>query len=98
MSSERVPEGVLRLLWDVDPATVDLDRDRALVFERVMSRGTWEAMKWLRQRYRREEIAAFLTGEGGRRLSARDLAYWALVADVELPTRPGGGRPSWAGT
>lgn len=98
MTSERAPEAVLRLLWDVDPATFDFDRDRALVFERVMSRGTWEAMKWLRRRYRPEEIAAFVTSDGGRRLSARDLAYWALVADVELPTRTGGGRPSWAGT
>jgi hypothetical protein len=78
--------------------TIDLDRDRSLVFERVMSRGTWEAMQWLRRRYRREDIAAFVMSESGRRLSARDLAYWALVCDVELPSRAGGGRPSWAGT
>jgi hypothetical protein len=45
---EPVPDAVTRLLWDVDPYRVDLNRDRALVFERVMPRGSWEAMQWLR--------------------------------------------------
>lgn len=97
MSAEAIPEAVTRLLWDVDPTSLELDRDRAWVFERVMSRGTWEAMCWLRGRYTPEAIAEFVTTEGARRLSPRDLAYWALVSGVELPTGPGGGRPKWAG-
>ena len=98
MVAEPIPPSVARLLWDVDLASLDLDRHRALVLERVMSRGTWEAMRWLRRRYGREEIADFLRREGARRLSPRDLAYWCLVADVDLQSSPGGGRPRWAGT
>jgi hypothetical protein len=94
---ERIPEDVLALLWDVDPEAIDLTRDYALVFERVMTRGTWSAMQWLRRRFPREQIAEFLRGPKARRLSPRDLAYWALVADVELVPGPGGGRPTWAG-
>jgi hypothetical protein len=95
--SSTLPPAVVRLLWDVDPETIDLDRDRTFVFERVMTRGTWEAMQWLRARYSRESIADFLRTQGAKRLPPRDLAYWALVADVELPSTPGGGRPRWAG-
>jgi hypothetical protein len=92
-----LPDFVARLLWDVDLATIDARRDAALIFERVMSRGTWDAMKWLRATYPRSALADFVCGEGGRRLSPRDRAYWALVCDVRVDVGPGGGRPSWAG-
>jgi hypothetical protein len=95
-----IPEAVARLLWDVDLAAFDADRDRALVFERVMSRGTWEAMKWLRQRYPVAALADFVRTRGPRVLSPRDLAYWALICDVTVPGAEhdaGGGRPRWAG-
>jgi hypothetical protein len=92
-----LPEFVSRLLWDVDPSQIDLDRDAPLIFERVMTRGSWEAMKWLRSRYSREELANFVGGAGARRLSPRDLAYWALVCGLDAKVGMGGGRPSWAG-
>ena len=96
---EVLPEDVGRLLWDADLARLDLDRDQdsRLVMERVMSRGTWDAMQWLRRRYSKESLAAFLRVHGARKLAPRDRAYWALVCDVDLPVEPGGGRPSWAG-
>lgn len=100
MEVEPLPPDVQRLLWDVDAAVLDLDRDRALVMERVMSRGTWDAMRWLRRRYTNEALATFVRAQGPRVLSPRDLAYWALVCGVDLPSRSpdaGGGRPRWAG-
>jgi hypothetical protein len=97
MVAEQVPRSVLSLLWDVDPTLLDLDRNRALIFERVMTRGTWEAMQWLRARYAPEAIVAFLDAEGARRLTPRDLAYWGLIAGRDVSTTPGGGRPRWAG-
>jgi hypothetical protein len=97
VSTERVPPPIALLLWDVDVEAIDLDRDRALVFERVMTRGTWEAMQWMRARYSRDTIAGFLQSSAARRIPPRDLAYWALVADVEIPAARGGARPKWAG-
>jgi hypothetical protein len=100
VSPEPIPDDVARLLWDQDAGAVDLDRDRSLVLERVMSRGTWEAMKWLRRRYAKAVLAEFVRSRGRRVLAPRDLAYWALVCDVELAPgelASGGGRPRWAG-
>lgn len=98
-----LPASVARLLWDVEPAALDLARPahRDLVLERVMSRGSLEAMTWLRATFSREVLAAFVTGPRGRALAPRDLAYWALVSGVETApaeaSSPGGGRPPWAG-
>jgi hypothetical protein len=94
---EPIPRSVARLLWDVDPDRLDPDRDRELIFERVMSRGSWEAMSWLRARYPLEVLAEFVRRRGCDRLSPRDRAYWSLICDVDLPAEPGGGRPPWAG-
>lgn len=96
MPPEPVPASVRRLFWDVDPDAVDLDRHRDYVLERVMARGTWDAMRWLRATYDTREIADFLGRKGGR-LTPRDRAYWSLVTRAALPQAPGGGRPAWAG-
>lgn len=94
-----LPNAVVPLLWDVDATGIDLSRsaDRDLVFERVMSRGSLVAMKWLRATFSNEELAAFVREKGAQRLAPRDLAYWALVSGVSAPQHPGGGRPTWAG-
>jgi len=98
--SVELPPDVVRLLWDVDPDSLDLSRsaDRDLVMERVMTRGTLDAMRWLRSRFTRDELAAFIREKGEGRLAPRDLAYWALVTGVPTPQARGGGRPAWAGT
>lgn len=94
--AEALPPCVAMLLWDVDPSAVDLEQHASFVLERVMSRGSWEAMRWLRRRYPPSRLAAFLA-ERGDRLAPRDRDYWSLMAGVEPPTEPGGGRPPWAG-
>jgi hypothetical protein len=91
-----LPEDVTRLFWDVDPTTVDLEKHADYVMERVMSRGTLTAMRWLRAHYARERLADFLSRKG-HRLSPRDRAYWSLVAGIGTVGGPGGARPPWAG-
>ena len=93
---EPLPDFIVRLLWDVDPQS-DRHALAPLIFERVMSRGTWEAMKWLRAEFSRDELATFVRDLGAKRLAPRDLAYWAFICDVEVDASLGGGRPSWAG-
>lgn len=91
-----LPPDVARLFWDTEPERVDLREHRDYVMERVMSRGGWTAMRWLRDTYPAEELADFLVRKGGR-LAPRERAYWSLIAGIELPSTRGGARPPWAG-
>jgi hypothetical protein len=90
-----IPAVVGRLLWDVDPGSIDIDRHSAYVMERVMTRGTWEAMQWLLATYAIETIRAFVE-EAQSTLPPNVLAFWALVSDAKVTVRAGGGRPTWA--
>ncbi|MEM1417822.1 MAG: hypothetical protein AAGH15_23185 [Myxococcota bacterium] len=92
--SHRWPASVERLFWDVDPADVELRVHADYVMERVMTRGTLEAMRWLRATYSVAELAAFLE-RCGERLAPRDRAYWRLVADLPREREPSGARPPW---
>ncbi|MBI3204294.1 MAG: hypothetical protein HYZ29_22345 [Myxococcales bacterium] len=96
MAHRDLPSHVRHLFWEVLPDDVDLDRHSDYVLERVMTRGGWEAMRWLRSTYSREAIAEFLRKKGGR-LTPRDRAYWSLIAGIAHSQTPGGGRPGWAG-
>jgi hypothetical protein len=67
------------------------------VIERVMARGTWDAMCWLRDAFDAAKLVDFLERKG-HRLAPRERAYWQLVLGVRSPQVPGGGRAPWAGT
>lgn len=89
------PPDVKRLLWDVDPDALDPERHLDFVIERVMQRGNWSAMRWLRARLPTERLVEVLDRRG-HRLSARDYAYWRLVLGMpQSEQAAGGGRPPW---
>lgn len=95
--SVALPHYVAKLFWEVDITTVDPEKHQDYVLERVMSRGGWEAMRWLMRTYSRNVLGAFLLRRGTR-LAPRERAYWAVMTGIELPPATGGGRPGWAGT
>src|SRR5262245_57123886 len=91
-----IPTELAWLFWDVDPATIDFERHRDYVFERVMIHGDWFATRWLIGRTQPSDLAEFLQ-KRGYLLSPRDRAFWSLIAGVPYHATPGGGRPVWAG-
>lgn len=91
-----LPPDVARLFWDTEPDSVDLHVHRDYVMERVMSRGGWTAMCWLRDAYSPPQLAEFLVRKG-MRLAPRERAYWSIIAGIELSLSRGGARPPWAG-
>ncbi len=92
-----IPREIAAYFWDVDVAALDVVKHKDYVMERLMSRGDLRAMAWLRVRYGASELRDFLVRRGSRVLAPRELAYWALICDVEVEPRTGGGRPAWAG-
>jgi hypothetical protein len=91
-----IPSSLEWLFWDVDPSTIELDRHADYVLERVMSRGDFEAMRWLVATYSKAVLAEFLSRKG-QQLAPRERAFWSLMAGVRCDVGPGGGRPPWAG-
>jgi hypothetical protein len=91
-----IPVALRTLFWDVDPVDIRLLEHADYVIERVMTRGTWEAMRWLRTAFSDEQLRGFLA-KRGQILPPRERAYWHLVLDVPLLQVQGGGRPAWAG-
>lgn len=90
---------VRMLLWDVDPSTTDVDRDATRICERVMTRGSLEAMRWLLRTYDVQQLREHLARVGPRGMPPRELAFWSAVLDVEAPPTDSshrGGRPAWA--
>lgn len=84
------------LLWGIDLADFDPVVHQEFVMERVMSRGSRAAMRWLRESYGTDNLARFLTTRGDR-IPPRDRAYWKLIANLPADDEPGGARPKWAG-
>jgi hypothetical protein len=91
-----IPGNLHWLFWEVDPHTIDLERHRDYVLERVMTRGDWAAMRWLVRTFSPAIMASFLEHKA-ERLPPRERAYWSLIAGLPRVSVPGGSRPSWAG-
>lgn len=90
---------VRMLLWDVDPATADVDREVSRICERVMTRGSLEAMRWLLRTYEPDRLREQLVRIGPSGMPPREFAFWSAVLELEVSrstSSVGGGRPAWA--
>jgi hypothetical protein len=96
VSALELPAAVTSLFWEIDPESLDLSEHRDYVLERVLGRGGWEAMRWARKTFSRDELVGLLTTKGSR-LPPRERAYWSVICGLQPPAEEGGGRPGWAG-
>lgn len=81
-----LPSAVRDLLWDVAPADVGLPRHRDFLIGRILARGTWAAVEWLRRNLTDAAIAEYLERTRGRLLSPRQLRFWELVVGLDHDT------------
>lgn len=90
-----LPPSLHWLFREVDPTGLDVVAHQDYVIERLMSRGDWEAMRWLDATFPREVLADSLERKG-QRLAPRELAYWSFFVEREHPPTRGGARPRWS--
>lgn len=76
-----LPPGLRELFHNVDPDSVDPDRDADLVIRTVLGSGTWEQVLWLFRRYGAERVREVVQAdvEGVRTLPEPTRALWTLV-------------------
>lgn len=77
-----IAEFLYPLFWEYDPGTVDVVKHADLVMGRIMERGGWAAMCWLRKTYTTEQLVSFLERRGKRVLPIRELNYWAVITEI----------------
>ena len=81
-AKSQLPSYLQRYFWEYDPQALDIHKHANVIMARVMERGTWQAMLWLREKYSVEEICSFLYSKGWKVLPPRELNYWALVGRI----------------
>ena len=78
-----LPERLRELFWEYPFDELTWEEDRDLVIGRVLSRGPWETVEWLRREVGDEAVRGWIERARGRGLSRRQLRFWQLV--LELP-------------
>jgi hypothetical protein len=95
----RLPEILRPLFWDYPFGRLRWETDAALVTDRVLARGHYDAIRWLRSKLGDNGLREWIIDRRGRGLSPRDLSFWQLV--LRLPKRSvmewlrDPGRQSW---
>lgn len=72
------------LFWDVDPETIDLERNANFVIERFLEYGTLEGIRWLRAKYGDVRIRDFVFTKRFRIRSKKTLNYWRIIFNISL--------------
>ncbi len=83
---ERLPQALLGLFWDVNPRQVHLRRHRAFAVGRVLSRGTWAQISWLREHLGDGAIRDVLVETRARDLTRRQVRFWQVLPDLDENT------------
>lgn len=82
----KLPPAILDLMWEYDRAALIASEEVPdVVLERVMTRGSWDDMRWLLASEERTRLAAYLERRGSRVLPPRALRFWCLAAGVGEP-------------
>lgn len=84
-TSVHLPETVRCLFWEYEKGQVEWPTDETLIIDRVLTNGSWSAIKWLRAEADDEVIREWLLTHNGSALSPRQLRFWQLV--LNLPSK-----------
>jgi hypothetical protein len=83
-----LPPSLHTFFWEYNPAELDTRKFSNFIMERLMERGSWEAMQWLLASFSAQQRLAYLQTRGRKILSPKTLNYWAIMSDVpELERR-----------
>lgn len=73
------------LFWEYDFDEIDLSRDQELVIKKVLTHGSVEDLRLLRETKGDKEIEAFLLRAKGRGIDRRRLRFYQVI--FRLPSR-----------
>jgi len=80
---ESLKKQLASVLWDVDPARVSLARHRQFLIRRVLSRGTWAQITWLRARVGDEALRSTIVRTHAKDLTRRQARFWQVILGLD---------------
>jgi hypothetical protein len=80
-----MPPELRSLFWDCDFSSLELEKSRAFVTRRVLDRGDWDAISWLRCTVGDAAVREWFLAKCGGGLDPPKLRFWGLILD--LPKR-----------
>lgn len=78
----QLPELLRPFFWDCDYARITWTGHRDFVISRVLARGNWEAIRWLRETVGDGGLREYLAVHHGKELSPRQLRFWEVVLGI----------------
>lgn len=86
-SKSSIPEFLIQFFWEYDPGNISIEQHADLIIGRIMERGNWESMLWLKRTFSKDILLNFLEKKGKKILSPRELNYWAFVVGIPAEKR-----------
>ena len=81
-SRSSLPPNLEAFFWDYAPGAVSWDAHREFIIERVLARGDWDAIRWLRTELGDEALRAVIMRTHGRSLTRPQIRLWQLLLDL----------------
>jgi hypothetical protein len=75
-----LPTSAYKYFWEIDPAELAVAKHPRYVIERLLEYGDFPELRWLFQKFARDNIIATL--KASRRLSKRRASAWTNYFDV----------------
>lgn len=82
----RLPKNLRILFPDYDFEELEWESDRDLVISRVLAKGDWDAVCWMRERLGDVQLQSWIERRRGRGLDAAQLRFWELVLGLPHQT------------
>ena len=70
-------------LWDVDPASVSWSQHREFLIRRVLSRGTWAQIQWLREAAGDDALRETITRTHAKDLTRKQARFWQVILGLD---------------
>ena len=77
-----LPAQLERFFWDCAPGSVSWDSHRDFIVERVLARGDWDAIRWLRTALGDDALRSVVVRTRGRSLTRPQIRLWQLLLDL----------------
>jgi hypothetical protein len=77
-----LPAELAHLFWEYDPKKLSWTADRDLIVGKILSRGTWNDIRWLRRTATDATLRRWIRRARGRGLSPQQIRYWQLILDL----------------